>query len=474
MFVNGGDGMLTFIEVTLFLLPVIFLYLNVIKGDDHLVFRVILFIITVIIVVFHIIFGTVRWQLFPLYIVLLMMIIISIFKMNRPFINRRLKVSLSITVVGLVIISVAMVFSFPRYQMPKPLGEYLIGTENFIIENRDRLEKYSEQQGDYRTFKIQLWYPAETVDGYEQAPWIDDGLEVSRALAKNNFLPFFALDHTTSILSNAYYEAPINDDLDQYPVIVISHGWSGFRNLHADFAEELASYGYIVVSIDHTYGSVATELDDGFAYLNEEALPSRDTTQDFLTYANELVDTYASDVIRTLDYQEELNNPTSRSRFRDRLDLSKIGLLGHSTGGGANALVALQDERVEALIGLDAWVEPIEDSALSQGLTIPSLFLRSESWETGENNAYLYDLIEQSSDALLYQIDGTTHFDFAMIYMYSPLTKYIGFTGSVESERLTLMLKSMIVSFFNEELDYTNNVYTFPTAWDEVRHIEIP
>lgn len=45
-------------------------------------------------------------------------------------------------------------------------------------------------------------------------------------------------------------------------------------------------------------------------------------------------------------------------------DLKKIGVLGHSTGGGAAVLISLNDPRIRSLVGLDAWVEPIGDDKL--------------------------------------------------------------------------------------------------------------
>ncbi len=318
-----------------------------------------------------------------------------------------------------------------------------------------------------------MWYPAETIDGYEQAPWLEDGLVVARALSKDTGLPSFILDHTVNIMSNSYFNAPLSNDLEQYPIVILSHGWRGFKNLHTDYAEELASLGFIVVGIDHSYGSVATVFDeDDVAYLNLGALPDRETTPDFIDYANQLVYTYASDISVTLDYLEEINDASSLSRFSQKLNLDKIGLLGHSTGGGADVAVALADARIDAVIGLDAWVEPILETDIEQGLNIPSMFIRSGSWETGENNINLTSLIQSSSYASeLYQIDGTTHYDFAMVYMYSPLIKAIGFSGSVDSRYLVTILESMIADFFNETLNDDADSQINANDWDEVREI---
>ena len=462
------------LEGIIFVLSIILVGLIIGKISIKLKYIVSLLSFTILILTLHIVINDVRWQLYALYVAVSVLGVLVYFK---TFLNRVLKSYFKITtlfiLILLIVVSLVSVSVFPMYDLPVPNGDYLIGTESFVIEDESRIEMYSENSDEFRKTKIQMWYPAETIVGYEQAPWLEDGLVVARALSVDTGLPAFVLDHTENIMSNSYFDAPINNDLDEYPIVIISHGWRGFRNLHTDFAEELASLGYIVVSIDHSYGSVATVFEEeDIAFLNLDALPERETTTDFLDYANQLVYTYASDITVTLDYLEEINDSGSSSRFSGKLDLDNIGLLGHSTGGGADVAVAINDTRISSLLGLDAWVEPIEELEINKGLSIPSLFLRSGAWETGYNNTDLYQLIESSEyPSTLYQIDGITHYDFAMVYMYSPLTKAIGFTGDIESEELTMMLKSMITDFFDETLRDNPNSEIDIDEWGEVRLI---
>lgn len=462
------------IEIILYIITVILIGVILTKRTINKEYLFILLIITALFFLAHLIFSEIRWQLFifyPLYVSL--GVIVYLKKVRNIGVKNIIRKSVTILLILLSVVFLGILLVFPMYEIPKPSGDYLIGTESFIIEDENRYELYTEDLNDIRRIKIQLWYPTESKDGYNQLPWLEDGVVVARALSKDIGLPLFVLDHTANIMSNSYHQAPISNALDSYPVVIISHGWRGFKNLHTDFAEELASIGYVVVAIDHTYGSVATVFDsDDVAYLNLDALPERETTSDFLVYANQLVNTYAADITTTIDYIEGLNNGSGSSRFSGRLDLTKIGLLGHSTGGGADVAVALNDNRIDALIGLDAWVEPIQAEEIDKGLSIPSLFIRSETWETGVNNITLNSLIENSSEtSSLYQIDGTTHFDFTMVYMYSPLTKFIGFSGSVEGGYLTSILKTMITSFFNETLRDEENSEIDADLWDEVRLI---
>jgi hypothetical protein len=273
-------------------------------------------------------------------------------------------------------------------------------------------------------------------------------------------------------MSNSYQDAPISESSNDYPIIVISHGWRGFKNLHTDLAEEFASIGYIVISIDHTYGSVATVFsEEEIAYLNLDALPNRDETTDFLLYANTLVNTYAGDITLTLNELEKMNSGVISSQFDGKLDLNNIGLLGHSTGGGAGTAVAINDDRIKALFGMDSWVEPIDDLEIGKGLDIPTVFLRSESWIDGLNNTNLMTLVEDNiSNTRLYNIYGTTHYDFSMAYMYSPLTKNLGMTGELDGEYLVSIFKSMMTDFFDQTLKVDNNVglIIIEDNWQEV------
>lgn len=465
------------LELLLYLISIILLAIIFSKKTIKKQYIAALLSLTILTLTLNIIFENFRWQLYILYTALFLVGIIVYLKgiLNINFPNF-VKLTSGIVLAMVIFLSMVLAVILPSYSLPEPNGDYLIGTKSFILEDDLLLELYTDDLTDYRKIKIQVWYPAEVTEGYEQAAWLEDGLVIPRALTKDLGLPYFLLDHTKDIMSNSYINAPLRDSNEEYPVIIISHGWGGFRNLHTDFAEELASLGYIVIGVDHTYGSVATAFsDEEISYLNPDALPSRESTPDFLEYANQLVNTYASDITMTINFLEGINEITSSSEFSQKLDLNNIGLIGHSTGGGAAVTIALNEERIASVIGLDAWVEPIDKLEIDKGLAIPSLFIRSEDWETGYNNDNLYDLIDNSLPiSKLYQIDGTTHTDFTMAYMYSPLTKYIGYTGELESEYLTSILKDMITDFFNETIINDRNNEIDIEKWNEVTAILTP
>ena len=279
--------------------------------------------VTTVMLILHLVFRITTWQVYPLYMAIVVIVGIMVYSIVKPDLyqsKKRIRIIL-FTVYGILIVTLAFSeYAFPIYEIPLPTGDFSIGTESFVLTDTSRLEEYGD--ADNRKIKIQVWYPAETTEGYELVPWLEDGKVVAQALAKDTGLPSFVLNHTETIMSNSYKEAPLSDTYDDSPVVVISHGWRGFRNLHTDLAEELASIGYIVVGIDHTHGSVATVFnDEDISFLNLEALPDRDTNSNFLEDANTLVNTYAGDITFTLDELEKMNTGILSSRFENKLDL---------------------------------------------------------------------------------------------------------------------------------------------------------
>jgi len=453
---------MSWIEKALLTSILMYLFVLIVNPFKSKLVRLYLPVIAFALMVSHSLYDTVTWQLVPIYFLTAMafmssLISIGLSKSTRvkpeleAYDNRKKLIAL--TTIALFLSGLAF-WAFPLYEMPNPSGVYDIGTLTYDFTETGKTEIYGNAKDEDRRIKVQVWYPASSTERLNRVPWLEDGRIVARALAGEMHAPSFILDHTKDVLSHAYSGAQMSTANASFPVIILSHGWTGFRNLHTDLAELLASNGFIVFGIDHTFGSQITVFKDGTTVkLDHEALPDRESTTDFLDYASALVDTYAYDVTYVLDQLADFNDGLYSPIFKGRLNINKIGLLGHSTGGGADVSVATTDARVKAILGMDAWVEPVSDDLLSNGLNVPALFLRSEEWETGFNNEPLFKLIENSAiGTQLYQIDGTKHIDFTMAYMYSRLTRYMGFTGDVDRKTFTDIQNMFVLDFFSSAL----------------------
>lgn len=399
----------------------------------------------------HIVLEHVRYELIVFLLgYMLFLLPVKSFKKSR--------VSLSSFI---VFTSITLFLAFPVYQMPTPSGPFVIGTQTFEVFDESRNEIYGDL--GTRAFNYQMWYPGIYDKDATRAPWLLDQEITSQALSRDFGFPGFLLNQTKFVSSHSYLNLKLKDD-KTYPVIIISHGWSGSKYLHSDLGESLASEGFIAVSIDHAYSSVATRIGDKTIFKQNDALTGFDDDVLGLKSNTRLMMTYGLDISKTIDHLTLLHNDET-SDFYNHLDLNKIGVVGHSTGGGGAIYASLIDTRIQALIGLDAWVEPIEDILSTSKLSIPSLFLRSESWETGPNNKVLLPMLRETlSETSLYQVKGTSHFDFAMVYMYTSLSKALGFSGSIKTQTMLDVLFKSHLDFFSHQLKgdtYENVIETF-------------
>ncbi|MBK8249705.1 MAG: hypothetical protein IPK85_20235 [Gemmatimonadetes bacterium] len=76
----------------------------------------------------------------------------------------------------------------------------------------------------------------------------------AQSLAKALNLPAFAFQHLSRTPTHTWPEVPLQWKEARWPVMLFSHGFGvGYESQNTLQMEELASHGYVVVSIDHPY-----------------------------------------------------------------------------------------------------------------------------------------------------------------------------------------------------------------------------
>jgi hypothetical protein len=368
-----------------------------------------------------------RWQMYPLYGFAILTFLMSIpdfmkARLEDGVIRRPVRILPSL---GLLAVSTALPILLPVPSIPAPSGPYQVGTRIYELTDSSRKELYSGKD-EARRFQVQVWYPSEAGLSDERAPWMSNAEIFAPAIATDIDMPSFFLDHLALVKVPAYKEskvAPINEG---YPVILFSHGWNGFNAQNTGQVLELASHGYVVIGVQHTYGAVVTVFEDGsVAYNNPSALPSGAPNEEYEAAAQKLVDQWAGDMGFALDFMQSQNN-TSNSPFYTLLDLSQVGVYGHSTGGGAAIQFCGTDARCKALLGMDPFMRPVSYEVLENGVTQPAFFMFSQRWAddvNSRNNELFNGFIPNVKEPLgVISIDGTTHFDFSDLPLLSPLT----------------------------------------------------
>ncbi|MGH1577527.1 alpha/beta hydrolase family protein [Planktotalea sp.] len=184
----------------------------------------------------------------------------------------------------------------PDAPMLAAYGEHVVGVKTFEISNPDQIDivnTTAENAPRYdRPLTVEVWYPA--AEG-TQSGGTYEGVNL-RAASIQVALEGQAVRDAAPTMQG------------KFPLIVISHGYPGNRFLMAHLGENLASKGYVTVSIDHTDSTYADQNAFGSTLLN------RPLDQDFV------VETFA-------DFS------ATSPELAAIIDGDTVGVIGYSMGG---------------------------------------------------------------------------------------------------------------------------------------------
>ena len=251
----------------------------------------------------------------------------------------------------------------PTPYLPEPTGPYPAGTVSVWLKDTSRPDPWVPDV-NARELMVSLWYPAVPSDGRRARYMTPAESELQLTSRGITGVP---PDVLSTVKTNAAVDAGPAGRQHSLPLVVLSPGFTNSRSTLTALAEDLASHGYVVAGIDHTYESYATAFPDGrvTTCLAREA-PRRDRKE-------EVAAGRAADVCFVLD---ELTGPHPAWPGAGLIDPSAMAMAGHSAGGAAAIAAMLADPRIRAGIDMDgATAAPIPD----EGLARPFLFLGKQS-----------------------------------------------------------------------------------------------
>jgi dienelactone hydrolase len=221
-------------------------------------------------------------------------------------------------------------------------------------KDTSRSEVMTDDPGNKRELMVDLWYPAQPQARSQPAPYVPEAEAIAKAGADSS-LPL-----ARSVRTNAFLDAPFAAAPRRSPTLIFSHG-HGFKSAYySALLEELASYGYVVAAIQHTYETSAVVFPDGrlvrLAWDKWKA-GGQGSEEQKLRYYRGRVDVWASDAVFLLNQLAKLDKGTPESVLRSRLDLTRVGIFGHSFGGVAAARTCQRDDRFKASINMDGMRE---------------------------------------------------------------------------------------------------------------------
>lgn len=335
---------------------------------------------------------------------------------------------------GLLLILAILLISalvFPKYDLIETTGEFKVATALYTYTDRNRIETYSNTSA-YRKLTVAFWYP----QNYDAA------------------------------------------DFHTYPLVVFSHGSFGLKTSNESLYNELASHGYVVCSIDHTYQALFTTDVEGnktwidWGYVQEVAVhDAHANKQQAFAFFQKWMDIRTGDinfVIDTILAQAKNNDVDAVYKL---IDPTKIGVMGHSLGGSAALGIGRMRNDISAVLALESPflydIEGVEDGEFvftDEIYPVPVLNIYSDaSWshlsewpQYAENYALLQD---SEAAAFNVYITGAGHLTLTDLALTSPiLTRLLNQQQSpIDAHHSLKTINRVCLKFFDSYLKGRGN-----------------
>ena len=361
--------------------------------------------------------------------------------------NKALKI-LGITVGCIVVLIVLAILLIPKilftdYEGLPTTGPYGVKMASAILVDESRTESF-ENDGSYREVPAYFYYP--------------DVTSVSES-------------------------GEMAEGAEEFPLVIFSHGAFGYYQSNTSTYMELASNGYVVISLDHPYHSFFTKDTSGktiivnpqflqeVMYINEMGTPE----QEIIELSHGWLDIRTADInfvldsVKTAKELTELppcwftGEDTSAETIRGILamtDTECIGLMGHSMGGAASVTVGRTREDIDAVIDLDGTMLGEQFSYINgvydfydETYPVPLLSVSNEAhYFEGQELADWYVnswVLANAKDAKYTYFKGSGHMNFTDLPLFSPILANMLGVGEVDPEECVVKMNKLVLDYFN-------------------------
>ncbi|MGW2544203.1 alpha/beta hydrolase family protein [Kitasatospora sp. NPDC001574] len=284
-----------------------------------------------------------------------------------------------------------------RAWLPRPVGPYAVGTTSLRLTDAGRQDPWQPDRA--RELMISLWYPAtRPVSGNEQparymVPRAAEHFGGTGGAAVFNYGTEPGRTDWSGVRTHARQDAPALPGAGPRPVVLYSAGLGDPRTWGTGLVEDLASRGYVVVTVDHTYEASEVAFPGGD--LATSVLPAMvgQPGLDIGALLRKALQTRVDDTRFVLDELGALRTDGRLpAALAGSLDLGRVGMVGHSAGGFTAAQSMHDDPRIKAGVNMDGQLHyPGPDgtgvhlsSVAEDGLDRPFLLMGTGSPDSGD------------------------------------------------------------------------------------------
>lgn len=283
-----------------------------------------------------------------------------------------------------------------------------------------------------------------------------------------------------------YYPDTENTGTESFPLIIFSHGAFGYYQSNTSTYMELASHGYVVISMDHPYHSFFTEDTEGNLitvdpeFMQEVMLVNQEdiSEEEVFNLSCKWMEIRTGDMNFVLDsVKEAVDDDTQvdewfveseevKNAITDLLSMintEKIGLTGHSMGGATSVTIGRTRDDISAVIDLDGTMlgeqigyENGEYQYYEDAYPVPLMVVDNEEhYKQGDDSGLLYVngfILENAVESTHTYIAGSGHMNFTDLPLFSPVLSSLLGTGTVDATECVLEMNEMVLQFFDAYL----------------------
>jgi dienelactone hydrolase len=338
--------------------------------------------------------------------------------------------------------------------LPAPTGPDQLGTVSLHLVQTGRPDPWVP--GRTRELMISLTYPARHAGRYPAAPYMEAG-------AWESFQQDLSLPAGSVLVPQtaAHEGAPVDWHPGGLPVILYSPPSGGDRSFNTVLVQDLASRGYLVATVDHTYTDDEVEFPDG--RVARRVLPENPTDQQLTAEVAEREKDmrFVLDELTALDHGA---NPDAEQRtlpggLRGAMNLNEVGMLGMSLGGDTAAATMFDDSRIKAGINLDGTLH--DGPVVTSGLSRPFMLLSAADHNRDNDPSWASFWNASTGWKRDFQLLGSTHgsyFDGEVLF--PQLAGVLGLTpwhlttliGTIDPARAITVESRYVGAFFDQHL----------------------
>lgn len=330
--------------------------------------------------------------------------------------------------------------------LPAPTGRHRVGTVDLHLRDSKRMDPWVP--GQQRELMVSLWYPATHTSRYPAALLPNS----QQVLPGGVTLPTTA-GHTG---------APVDHKAGALPVLLYSPGGRGNRATGTALVQDLASRGYLVVTIDHTHDTGDVVFPGGRHEVS--MLPPG-------TKSRDLIDVRAADAHFVIDQLAEIargHNPDVEHKplphgLTQAVSTKHVGMFGASLGGGSVAAAMHADPRIDAGANLDG---QLFGSSEHQRLDRPYMLFSSEHHNRNTDGSWARLWENLHGERLDLKLHGSGHNSFVDNQVLFPQAPgAFGVTpevmqqalGTIDPNRSIEVQRTYVAAFFDKHLRHQHS-----------------